>query len=229
MQGLVIKDPFASYVVEGQKCWEMRSRDTSKRGWVAIIRKGSGVIIGAARLVRTLGPVTREQALTNQEKHRVSLKEIESGVLDKWNYAWVLVDAVKFDQPIPYEHPNGAVTWVNLAEDVRANIEKLLKHKKKPEVDEVVPVARVQVDGNIGAFVSAIRKVPVAKDGSVFTEDCKNGKGVYRVGDKGDEQVFHHYSEALSYLSRMQTAKWRRPNSKGNWGIVSAVEWVEVA
>ncbi|RXX44551.1 XRE family transcriptional regulator, partial [Klebsiella pneumoniae] len=23
----------------------------------------------------------------------------------------------------------------------------------------------------------------------------------------------------------MKTAKWRRPNSSGNWGIVSAVRW----
>ncbi|MCV5690749.1 XRE family transcriptional regulator, partial [Escherichia coli] len=26
-------------------------------------------------------------------------------------------------------------------------------------------------------------------------------------------------------LRGMETAKWRRPNASGNWGIVSAVKW----
>ncbi|ENL5531682.1 XRE family transcriptional regulator, partial [Escherichia coli] len=33
------------------------------------------------------------------------------------------------------------------------------------------------------------------------------------------------FAEALEYLRSMETAKWRRPNPSGNWGIVSAVRW----
>ena len=71
--------------------------------------------------------------------------------------------------------------------------------------------------------------MPLAKDGTGFLPDsCKSKRGTYTVGEKGEEVRFENFEEALTYLSRMKVAKWRRPNSQGNWGIVSAVEWVEL-
>ena len=55
--------------------------------------------------------------------------------------------------------------------------------------------------------------VPYAADGS------------FGVGDKAAQKRFGTFSEALEYLRSMETAKWRRPNASGNWGIVSAVRW----
>lgn len=69
--------------------------------------------------------------------------------------------------------------------------------------------------------------VPVARDGSIFTPSTNRG-GRYQIGDKGSEEVFQDYDEALLRLQAMPVAKWRRPNENDNWGIVSAIEWRRV-
>jgi len=43
-----------------------------------------------------------------------------------------------------------------------------------------------------------------------------------------DEVKFTDYDEALAYLKEMKSAKWRRPNPKGNCGIVTAVSWEDL-
>ncbi len=77
-----------------------------------------------------------------------------------------------------------------------------------------------------GTSIEAIF-VPVARDGSIFTPDLKRNGG-YQVGDKGSEEKYSTYDEALARLQSMPTAKWRRPNENGHWGIVSAIEWRRV-
>jgi hypothetical protein len=69
--------------------------------------------------------------------------------------------------------------------------------------------------------------VPVARDGSIFNPDVARS-GVYQVGAKGEEQTFSTFSEALSALNAMPVPRWRRPNEKGHWGIVSGVVWQRV-
>lgn len=69
--------------------------------------------------------------------------------------------------------------------------------------------------------------LPVARDGSMFTPDVRRGAR-YQVGEKGNERYHDNFDEALADLQAMSVAKWRRPNSEGNWGIVSAVEWRRV-
>jgi hypothetical protein len=71
-------------------------------------------------------------------------------------------------------------------------------------------------------------KVPVARDGSVFSTECRLKSG-FRVGEKGSEKVIDDVYEALNYLVGMSTAKWRRRNSNGIPGIVSAVDWREIS
>lgn len=66
--------------------------------------------------------------------------------------------------------------------------------------------------------------VPVAKDGSHFSSDCRMTRG-YQIGEKGAERYIESFKEARSELLSMLQAKWRRPNDKGNFGIVTAVEW----
>lgn len=69
--------------------------------------------------------------------------------------------------------------------------------------------------------------VPVARDGSMFTPDLKRNGG-YQLGEKGAEEKYETYEEALERLQAMPIAKWRRPNENDNWGIVSAIEWRRV-
>ncbi len=69
--------------------------------------------------------------------------------------------------------------------------------------------------------------VPVARDGSIFNPDLVRG-GVYQIGAKGEEQNFRTFAEALSALNAMPVPRWRRPNEKGHWGIVSGVGWQRI-
>ena len=66
--------------------------------------------------------------------------------------------------------------------------------------------------------------VPFASDGSEFhPQTCFRGGG-YTIGPKGAEKkIVDGYRKALERLARMRRAPyWRRPNSAGNWGIVTA-------
>ena len=68
--------------------------------------------------------------------------------------------------------------------------------------------------------------VPYAADGSCFHPGLASTRdGSFGVGDKAAQKRFGTFAEALEYLRSMETAKWRRPNPSGNWGIVSAVRW----
>lgn len=48
MDALVIAEPWIGLILDGSKTWEMRSRATRKRGRIALIRKGSGQVVGVA-------------------------------------------------------------------------------------------------------------------------------------------------------------------------------------
>jgi hypothetical protein len=68
--------------------------------------------------------------------------------------------------------------------------------------------------------------VPYAKDGTCFSPALRKVEaGTFTVGSKGNELTFADYDEALDYLRRMPTARWRRQNSAGNWGLAAAVRW----
>ena len=67
--------------------------------------------------------------------------------------------------------------------------------------------------------------IPVSKDGSRFDpKSCRRGGG-YWVGEKGNEQKFTSFAEALAALASMTKPRWRRPNAKGNWGLVTGTQW----
>lgn len=70
----------------------------------------------------------------------------------------------------------------------------------------------------IGTFV------PVAADGTWFGPHLRRATG-FTVGEKGNEQRFESFLDALEFLRKIPTARWRRPNREGNWGTVSARCW----
>jgi hypothetical protein len=95
-----------------KKAWEMRSRNTTVRGRIGLMRKGSKTIVGVADL------------RDNVAKHQVIASEIDDNF--KHNTAWVLQRAEPLRQPIPFRFPVGAVIWVNLDPDIAAMIERQL-------------------------------------------------------------------------------------------------------
>ena len=117
-KGLVIDTPAVDKILSGAKTWEMRSAAVKYRGPIALIRKGSGTVVGTVEITDSVGPLTREQLLANTDRHQGSVTRIESGEFDKWRHAWVLRNAKPLTRPVPYVHPSGAVIWVNLEPSV---------------------------------------------------------------------------------------------------------------
>lgn len=107
--GLVIDEPWVSKIISGEKIWEMRSTGTAKRERIALIKKGSGTIVGIATVKDVLGPFSDSEISTTFAKHRVPFE-----LIGKWRYAWVLDNVRSVATPVPYVHKSGAVTWVTL-------------------------------------------------------------------------------------------------------------------
>ena len=121
-KGLIIKSPYIDRILAGTKTWEMRSTNTNVRGPIALIKQGSGQIIGVANLVDVKGPLSDQEKLDNINQHQISVERLQAGDTAKWNVAWVLESAQLLDTPINYQHPNGAVIWVNLEAKVQENL-----------------------------------------------------------------------------------------------------------
>lgn len=63
----------------------------------------------------------------------------------------------------------------------------------------------------------------VARDDSTFDPVTCLRAGGYWVGAKGSEQKYESFADALAALRSMDVPRWRRPNRRGNWGIVTGV------
>jgi len=110
-RALIIRKPHIDNILDGSKSWEMRSAPTKVRGKIGLIEAGSGLIIGEAILVRNGIPLTNY--LTAKQTfpfHQVD----DLSKLEKWRYPWILSNAKRYEKPIPYKHPKGAVIWVKL-------------------------------------------------------------------------------------------------------------------
>ena len=113
MRGLVIRSPWVEMILEGKKKWEIRGRNTHVRGKIALIRGGSGLIVGTCHLAGVVGPLTRKEFRRNHRKAGLSEAEATS-LRYPQTYAWVLKNARKCRPPRPYKHPSGAIVWVKL-------------------------------------------------------------------------------------------------------------------
>ena len=114
MRGLIVREPYATLIVRGEKIWEIRKRRTNVRGEIFIISNGR--ILGKVRLVDVLGPFTAEELVKHSDKHKVSYEELKNYAGDCKLFAWVLEDAEMFDRPIEVKVPKGAQVWVKLEE-----------------------------------------------------------------------------------------------------------------
>jgi hypothetical protein len=68
-------------------------------------------------------------------------------------------------------------------------------------------------------------KVPVSKDGSRFDPRACCRDGGFWVGEKGNEQKIMTFADALRALRATKVPRWRRPNTKNHWGLVTGVRW----
>jgi len=105
---------FDCRIFDGRKTWEMRSTKTNVRGKIGLIEARSGLIVGEADLVGCGKRLTEQTAADNFKFHRVS----DLSKLKYWCYPWILENAIRYEKPIPYNHPLGAVIWVNINESI---------------------------------------------------------------------------------------------------------------
>jgi hypothetical protein len=106
-RSLIVKKEWLDLIFDGGKVWEMRTRPTNIRGWVGLIESGTGLIVGEVQIAGCFEkptPPTDEFICA----HKVENLEL----IKKWKYAWVLCGAKRYETPIPYKHPKGAVIWV---------------------------------------------------------------------------------------------------------------------
>lgn len=125
-RGLIIADPWIGHILEGRKDWEMRARPTAHRGWFGLVRKGSGQVVGLARLVDCGKALSQPEMIASQGHHRIPETLIRSGAVSKWIVPWKLSDIRALEQPVPYAHNNGAVTWVTFSEEVSRQLQSIL-------------------------------------------------------------------------------------------------------
>jgi hypothetical protein len=122
-RGLLIRDPYATQILNGEKHWEIRGRATQIRGTIVIIKSGTGCAFGTANLKRVLGPLSLDDLGRSPELPAPEREEFaREGLPYPRTYAYVLDNPRWFETPVPYQHPSGAVTWVRLPE---LNLERL--------------------------------------------------------------------------------------------------------
>lgn len=218
MKGLVIDEPWIGLILRGDKTWEMRSTSTSTRGRIALIRKGSGKVVGLAELVESMGPLDSIAWRAHRDMHCIP-PELDHAQ-QRWPHAWVLHGATPLARPVPYEHPSGAVIWVNLPDEVA---HACVVGVASATVSSVSPMP-TSWSRELTLASSKAGAVTFARDGSCFGPHLRRAGG-FTIGAKGAERGVAGYLEALEVLRGMSPPCWRRPNGAGNWGIVTGVEW----
>ena len=110
MKALIIKKEWLDKIFDEGKIWEMRSTKTKIRGNILLIESGSGTVVGEAELLDCLPPIDIHNTNLFFDRHQVG----DIRLLQKWKYPWVLNVAKRYKTPVPYNHPKGAVVWVNI-------------------------------------------------------------------------------------------------------------------
>ena len=118
MYGLLVKSPWIEMILERRKTWEIRGSRTSRRGQIALIKAGSGLVVGYCNLNNVVGPLSNEDMRRTAGEHRIPLSSLSNGTPYPKTYAWELSDAYPLINPIQYQHPFGAVIWVNLGDNI---------------------------------------------------------------------------------------------------------------
>lgn len=110
MHGLIIKKHWLDLIFSGEKTWEIRGHDCKRRDKIAFIESGTKTVVGTCEIVESFR--TNPQHL-EQNQHRTCITDQERDWLFAYRrpHAWVLSNAKRIE-PVPYDHPKGAVIWV---------------------------------------------------------------------------------------------------------------------
>ena len=124
-RALVVQEPWASYLVDGTKDWELRGSACHIRGRIGIAV--AGLIIGEVVVLESMQVAERDAGGTlvavegneanfpplprNFDRHRVD--NFEAFRWKRW-HALVVSSPVRYDKPVPYQRKTGQVNWIKL-------------------------------------------------------------------------------------------------------------------
>ena len=110
MKCLIVRKQYLDLILSGLKIWEMRSAWTKIRGTIGLIEAGTGTVVGTVDLTGVLLELPEDQRAKFFNAHRVH----DLQLLAKWRFPWVLENARRFETPVAYKHPRGAMIWVDV-------------------------------------------------------------------------------------------------------------------
>lgn len=123
LRGLLIRQPFIDWILDGKKTWEIRGSATAVRGPIALLQSGSGTIVGTCELIDVEGPLTAKKLRANAKRLNEKASELGDDLYyGDHTFAWVLAKARRLKKPVSYDHPPGAVIWVVLDDKIRRKI-----------------------------------------------------------------------------------------------------------
>jgi hypothetical protein len=105
--------------LDGKKTWKIQGSATKIRGHIALIRSGSGTVVGVCDLLDCVGPLTLKQMKEATPKHQIGVDQLQDLPYGNRTYAWVIGNARKLPKPASYRHPPGAVIWVRLLKEYK--------------------------------------------------------------------------------------------------------------
>ena len=108
---LMVKQPWLDLILAKSKTWEIRGSHTLRRGKIHLGLSGAGGrILGHCSITESF-EIPSHSLKRTYDKHRI--KDL-SVITYERPYAWVLSEAQRYEKPLSFAHPQGAVVWVKL-------------------------------------------------------------------------------------------------------------------
>lgn len=169
MKGLLIREPWIGMILSGRKFWEMRSSRTHVRGRIALIRSGTGLVVGTAVLSDCLPALDSDEMRQSTAFHGLPLDQLDEVMARGWTIPWVLSDVRALPAPIPYKHPSGAVTWVDLGEQFGGPEAETTSGSDKASASSSLKVAMTATTAERSIHSKGAHLVPATQAGPVQT------------------------------------------------------------
>ena len=113
MDGLIVKPNWGDLILSEDKNWEIRGSNTMHRGKHYLMYSGTGMIFGEVDIVGS-EPLTEKEFYKGRNRHRLPEGCSYEDLLQRYQtpHKWILCNAKRYEKPVPYVHPQGAVIWV---------------------------------------------------------------------------------------------------------------------
>ncbi len=111
-RGFRVLEPYATYLVEGKKTWELRRYPTHIRERVGVI--SGDQLLGTVEIRDVHGPFSLEELREHQDKHLADYAFLERYARGDRLYAWEVAEPHKFHEPVKVAIKPGHQTWIRI-------------------------------------------------------------------------------------------------------------------